>query len=63
MAAYCRRLPVACRPSIPRWRSVAQGYMFPTRCADRGALIAATALVHGMTVVTRYSADFKPTSV
>jgi toxin FitB len=39
------------------------------RCArlhvpdKRGALIAATALVHGMTVVTRNAADFKPTGV
>ena len=31
--------------------------------ADRDALIAATALVHGMTVVTRNVADFEPTGV
>jgi predicted nucleic acid-binding protein len=30
---------------------------------ERDALIAATALVHGMTVVTRNVADFKPTGV
>jgi hypothetical protein len=30
---------------------------------DRDALIAATALVHGMTVVTRNLADFEPTGV
>jgi predicted nucleic acid-binding protein len=35
----------------------------PDRRADRDALIAATALVHGMTVVTRNSADFAPTGV
>lgn len=35
----------------------------PDRCADRDALIAATALVHGMTVVTRNVADFEPTGV
>ncbi len=35
----------------------------PNRCADRDALIAATALVHGMTVVTRNVADFVATSV
>ena len=29
----------------------------------RDALIAATALVHGMTVVTRNGADFEPTGV
>lgn len=31
--------------------------------SDRDALIAATALVHGMTVVTRNIADFAPTGV
>ena len=35
----------------------------PDRCAERDALIAATALVHGMTVVTRNLADFEPTGV
>ncbi len=44
----------------------------PQRCAalyvpnphsDRDALIAATALVHGMTVATRNVGDFQPTGV
>lgn len=35
----------------------------PDRRADRDALIAATALVHGMTVVTRNVADFEPMGV
>ena len=35
----------------------------PDRCAERDALIAATALVHGMTVVTRNVKDFKATGV
>lgn len=35
----------------------------PDRRAERDALIAATALVHGMTVVTRNVADFEPTGV
>ncbi len=35
----------------------------PNPCAERDALIAATALVHGMTVVTRNVADFEPTGV
>jgi len=35
----------------------------PDPRADRDALIAATALVHGMTVVTRNVADFQPTGV
>ena len=35
----------------------------PNRRAERDALIAATALVHGMTVVTRNSADFEFTGV
>lgn len=33
----------------------------PDPRSDRDALIAATALVHGMTVVTRNTADFVPT--
>ena len=33
----------------------------PDRRSDRDALIAATALVHGMTIVTRNVADFEPT--
>lgn len=35
----------------------------PDPKADRDALIAATALTHGMTVVTRNAADFEPTGV
>lgn len=35
----------------------------PTTRPVRDALIAATALVHGMTVVTRNVADFSPTQV
>jgi len=35
----------------------------PDRRSERDALIAATALVHGMTVVTRNVADFRPTGV
>ena len=35
----------------------------PDRRAERDALIAATALAHGMTVVTRNTADFEPTGV
>ena len=35
----------------------------PDPRADGDALIAATALVHGMTVVTRNVADFEPTGV
>ncbi|WP_206614681.1 type II toxin-antitoxin system VapC family toxin [Xylella fastidiosa] len=35
----------------------------PDRCHERDALIAATALVHGMAVVTRNVADFQPTGV
>ena len=35
----------------------------PDPRAERDALIAATALVHGMTVVTRNTADFVPTGV
>lgn len=35
----------------------------PDKRGERDALIAATALVHGMTVVTRNVEDFKPTGV
>ena len=35
----------------------------PERRSERDALIAATALVHGMTVVTRNVADFTPSGV
>ncbi len=35
----------------------------PDRRGERDALIAATALVHGMAMVTRNVADFKPTEV
>jgi predicted nucleic acid-binding protein len=35
----------------------------PTPCSDRDALIAATAMVHGMTVVTRNVSDFELTGV
>ncbi|MES2319008.1 MAG: type II toxin-antitoxin system VapC family toxin [Pseudomonadota bacterium] len=35
----------------------------PDKRGERDALIAATALVHGMTVVTRNIADFKPMGV
>lgn len=35
----------------------------PDRRSDRDALIAATALVHGMTVATRNVSDFSPTGV
>ena len=35
----------------------------PNRRADHDAFIAATALLHGMTVVTRNVADFGPTGV
>lgn len=35
----------------------------PDKRSERDALIAATALVHGMTVATRNVADFKPTGI
>jgi predicted nucleic acid-binding protein len=35
----------------------------PDKRGERDALIAATALVHGMKVVTRNVADFKPSGV
>jgi toxin FitB len=35
----------------------------PDPCSERDAFIAATALVHGMTIVTRNVTDFKATAV
>ncbi|MDE9499064.1 type II toxin-antitoxin system VapC family toxin [Xenorhabdus bovienii] len=35
----------------------------PDKCSERDALIAAMALVHGMTIVTRNVADFQSTGV
>jgi len=35
----------------------------PNPCSERDSLIAATALVHGLTVVTRNASDFKTTGV
>lgn len=35
----------------------------PDRCSDRDAMIAATALVHDMSVVTRNTADFASTGI
>ncbi|PYE87226.1 hypothetical protein C7477_11582 [Phyllobacterium leguminum] len=35
----------------------------PDKRSDRDALIAATALVHGMTIATRNVSDFQPTGV
>jgi toxin FitB len=35
----------------------------PNPCSYRDSLVAATAMVHGMTVVTRNTADFKSTGV
>ena len=39
------------------------GLHVPDRRGERDALIAATALVHGMSVVTRNEVDFEPTGV
>jgi predicted nucleic acid-binding protein len=39
------------------------GLHVPDPRSERDALIAATALVHGMTVVTRNTADFEATGV
>jgi hypothetical protein len=41
----------------------AAGLHVPNPCSQRDALIAATALVHGMTVATRNVADFEATGV
>ena len=51
---------------LPVDAAVAQrcaGLHVPNRCSERDALIAATALVHKMAVVTRNENDFRPTRV
>ncbi len=59
-------LPEFSRRTLPVDTAVAQrcGRLHvPDKRGERHALIAATALVQGMTVVTRNVADFKPTGV
>jgi predicted nucleic acid-binding protein len=59
-------LPEFSRRTLPVDTAVAQGCArlhVPDKRGERDALIAATALVHGMTVVTRNVGDFKPTGV
>ena len=59
-------LPEFSRRTLPIDTAVAQRYArlhVPDKRGERDALIAATALVHGMTVVTRNTADFAPTGV
>jgi predicted nucleic acid-binding protein len=59
-------LPEFSRRTLPVDTAVAQHCArlhIPDKRGERDALIAATALVHGMTVVTRNVADFKPTGV
>jgi len=59
-------LPAFADRILPVDLAVAQccaGLHVPDPRSDRDALIAATAIVHGMTVVTRNIADFSPTGV
>jgi predicted nucleic acid-binding protein len=59
-------LPEFAGRTLPVDTAVAQRYArlhVPDRRGGRDALIAATALVHGMTMVTRNVADFQPTGV
>ena len=59
-------LPEFARRTLPVDTAVAQRCArlhVPDKRSERDALIAATALVHGMTVVTRNTADFVPTGV
>lgn len=59
-------LPEFSRRTLPIDTAVAQRCArlhVPDKRGERDALIAATALVHGMTVATRNVADFQPTGV
>jgi predicted nucleic acid-binding protein len=57
-----RVLPAFCQ-STQRLRGVVRNCIVPDPRRERDALIAATALVHGMTVVTRNGGDFHVTGV
>ena len=59
VAGLRRADPVGGRGGGPPLRRAAS----PDRRSERDALIAATALVHGLTVATRNEADFQPTGV
>lgn len=59
-------LPEFAERTLPMDVAVAQrcaGLHVPNKRGERDAIIAATALIHGMTVVTRNTADFKPMGV
>lgn len=59
-------LPEFSRRTLPVDTAVAQRCArlhVPDKRSERDALIAATALVHGMTVATRNTTDFEPTGV
>ena len=61
-----RVLPEFAERTLPVDTAVAQRCArlhMPDRRGERDALIAATALVHGMAMVTRNVADFEPTGV
>ena len=59
-------LPEFSRRTLPIDTAIAQRCArlhVPDKRGERDALVAATALVHGMTVATRNVTDFKPTGV
>jgi len=61
-----RVLPAFAERILPFDTAVAQRCArlhVPDRRSDRDSIIAATALVHGMTIVTRNVDDFEPTGV
>ena len=62
MGASCRRFQIAFWRWIPERRSAARRSILDPR-SDRDALIAATALVHDMTAVTRNVSHFQVTGV
>jgi toxin FitB len=63
---HTRILPAFADRILPMDASIAlvsARFHVPDPCSLRDSLIAATALVHGMTVVTRNVGDFVPTGV
>jgi toxin FitB len=59
----CPHSPAVSLRLIPPSPSDARRFTYPNPRSDRDALIAATALVHGLTVATRNVADFERTGV
>ena len=61
--AFCPNFSSASCRSTPWSPGEVRAFHVPDPRPDRDAYIAATAMVHGMTIVTRNLPDFEPTGV